>query len=326
MTTTGSGTLAAGRVVTQAELAAAATGAVVALLPCTAVLAQGPDAAAFLHGQLANDVTGLPVGGVNQSLSLNHKGHAVAEGSVLRTGKNEVRLALEGEAADRVLAGLREHIIFDQVTLELEPRTARVTLQGASAAKLLPLVPGKGEFASGTLGGAGVLAFARRRSAPGGFDLLVDADDVPVVLAELEHRGALVVDAAVIDALRVRALVPTAAGEGGDGVLPQEAGLEGSLSYRKGCYLGQEIMARIEARGNVRRSLVRLRLAAPVPSGSAVLHGGRSVGRVGSVVSIEGPPGPAPVVEALAVLRSDLPEDAQLEADGVAVCRYGNAG
>ena len=319
-----SSTATSGKVVTLAELSAAETGAVVARLPGAVVLAHGPDAAPFLHGQVANDVTGLPVGGVNQSLSLNHKGHAVAEGSVLRRAKDEVLLAIDDDGAAWVVESLKSHIIFDQVALEEQPDSAILTVQGVKAAEVLPEAPEPGAFKAVEVSGVPVVVLPRRRSAAGGFDLLVDAGSTQAVMAALEAAGALQVGAHVIDALRVRALVPTAGGEGGYGVLPQEAGLEGSLSYRKGCYLGQEIMARIEARGNLRRSLVRLELASQPGSVRQITREGRTVGVLGSSVLIESADGAAPVVEALAVLRNDLPDDAQLEVDGVAVCRLYN--
>lgn len=314
----------AGRVVRLEDLAAAAAGAVVARLPVMVVLAHGPDAAPFLHGQLANDVSGLQVGAVNLSLSLNHRGHAMAEGAVLRQAKTEVLLALDGEAHDPVLDSLRSHVIFDQVELEAQPGRALLTVQGAGAGALMPQAPEEGTFVATKLAGASVLVYRRRRSGPGGYDLLVDAADLAAVEAALAGAGARLVGAEVIDALRVQALLPTAAGEGGDGVLPQEAGLEGSLSYRKGCYLGQEIMARIEARGNLRRSLARLQLESAAVTAREVKLDGRTVGLLGTVVAVEDPDGGAPLVEALAVLRNDLPPEAQLEAGSVAVCRRYN--
>lgn len=307
--------------VTQAQLQAAEAGAVVAQLPATVVEATGSDAASFLHGQLANDVSGLQVGGVNRSLALNHRGHAEAEASVLRRGAQAFSLAVDGGGAQWLVPSLEGHIIFDDVKLRTVPDMALLSLQGAGARGCLPEAPVAGTFAEVQLGGASVVVVPRDRSAMGGFDLLVDANDVDTVLAALASAGATRVSAAVITALRIRGVVPAVDGEGGDGVLPQEAALEHALSYRKGCYLGQEIMARIEARGNLRRGLARLTLSA-APSGERQIKlDGRTVGVLGSVALVERPEGAAPVVEALAVLRADLPADAQLEVGGVVAVR-----
>lgn len=304
--------------VKQAVLQAAHSGALLAQLAAGVILVDGADAASFVHGQLANDVTGLPVGGVNQSLSLNHRGHALAEASVLRTGKQQVLLVVDDDRAQLVYDGLDSHIIFDQVKLERQPTLALLTLQGGGAAAILPQAPGAGTFAAVELAGASVTVYPRKRCAQGGFDMLVERGAVAAVMQALVGRGAVEAPAAAVDALRVMGAVPTAAGEAGDGVLPQEAGLEGSLSYRKGCYLGQEIMARIEARGNLRRSLVRLRLSgAPQFEGEqrAITALGRTVGRLGSVIELQDASG-ASTYQALAVLRNDLPAEAELLVGG----------
>ncbi len=310
-----------------AQLLAAEKGAVLARLPATVVRVHGADAAPFLHGQLANDVTGLKPGGVNQGLSLTHKGHAVAESSVLRRAAGDLLLVVDDQAGAWVVDSLESHIIVDQVTLDAPEASALLTLQGAGAAASLQALhgalPAQGEFVEFEVGGSPVLAYERRRSGWQGFDLVVPDGAAAALVSALVGAGAQEVDAAVVAALRVRALVATAAGEAGEGVLPQEAGLAGSLSYRKGCYLGQEIMARIEARGNLRRSLVHLELAGPAPSGQPITAGDRTVGRLGSVVGLMGPDG-AITYEALAVLRNDLPEDASLAIGGVAVCRVLN--
>jgi tRNA-modifying protein YgfZ len=105
-----------------------------------------------------------------------------------------------------------------------------------------------------------------------------------------------------------------AAAAEGEEALPQEAGLDDRVSYRKGCYLGQEIMARIEGRGTLRRGLARLRLdGAPLDAQArdVIDGGGRSVGRVGSAA-------PTPQGwQALAVLRLDVADGAALRALGV---------
>ena len=316
--------------VAAATLGAAASGALVARLPATALAAAGPDAPAFLHGQLANDVTGLPVGGAARSLHLNHRGHANAEASVLRRGASEFLVVVDDDRGAWVLESLESHVIFDQVTLAARPELALLTLQGAGAAAALPTAPEPGRIVALELAGAEVLAYPRRRSAHGGFDLLVEAERADAVLEALAGAGALAVAPAAIAALRVLGLTPTAAGEGGEGVLPQEAGLEDALSYRKGCYLGQEIMARIEARGNLRRGLARLGLSAvPAPGERDLRHEGRVVGRLGTVAQVAEEDGSTATL-ALAVVRNDLPEGAELEVGGAsaralpadAVARY----
>lgn len=289
----------------------------------TVMAVTGPDAAAFLHGQLANDVSGLLVGAARRSLYLNHKGHALAEVMVLRRGRAAFELVEEGGAVEWVRAELERHVVFDDVILGRPDEAALVTVQGEGAARPVTGVLGAEPGSDGGVttlevpGLGSVSAWARRRSVAGGFDLLAASGAERALLDALIAAGAAPASAGEIDLMRVRAGIALAPHDAGEGVLPQEAGLEEALSYRKGCYLGQEIMARVEARGNLRRVLVRVRLAAdPRTPGDRdgewreLRSGGRVVGRLGTVAAAAGG------WEALAVVRRDLAADAAIEAPG----------
>ena len=307
---------------TPQELTALSTDALLVALPDAGVLTlAGEDRVDFLHGQVANDVRGLPPGGTNTTLLLNHKGHALAQLRVLR-GEELIITLVEDGAIDLVEESLESHIIFDQVTLGRRPDLRAFTLQGGRAGEILTaalgpgVLPAPGHYSelAGAAGAAGrVLVVPARRSEAGGFDLLTEADDAAAITGALRAAGAAEGSRAALDLARVCAGIASAAGEGGEGVLPQEAGLEEYLSYRKGCYLGQEIMARIEARGNMRRGLSALRLDGPPQPGERdITLDGRRVGRLGTAALH---PAAGPV--ALAVLRNDLPEGAEVEVGGV---------
>ena len=277
----------------------------------------GPDAAPFLHGQLANDVSGLRPGETNRSLLLNHKGHALAEAQVFRLEERRLLLVVDDGLLDRVAETLERHVVFDEVELRRVPAAA-VTLQGSGAAATLwtalggAAAPADGAFAVLRHGGDQVLAYPTRRSEAGGFDLVaLGAPDAGALAAALAGAGAVDAGDAGLDAARVAAGVASAGREGGEGVLPQEAGLDRFVSFRKGCYLGQEIMARIAARGAVRRGLRRLELSAE-PRGRDVEAGGRVVGRLGTVARF-----PDGGLRALAVLRAEVEEGAAVSVGGV---------
>jgi folate-binding protein YgfZ len=113
---------------------------------------------------------------------------------------------------------------------------------------------------------------------------------------------------AALERLRILACTPRWGRELDDGILPAEAGLdERAISFTKGCYPGQEPVARLHARGHVNRSLRVLEIPGDaVSAGTLVSVDERSVGRVTS--SVEG--------VALAYVRTDLPEHAKLEVAG----------
>lgn len=279
--------------------------------------ATGPDRVDFLNGQLAHDVRTLPEGGSLRSLYLDVKGHALDEVRVQRRGR-DLHLAVEDGRAGTVLQRLAAHRVFDDVTLEdLGPVLRCITVQGPTAdevvTRALGVAPPSDDqsFVQVPFASADVLALRHRRSGPGGVDLYLLARDRSELRAALAAAGGVDGDLAALEASRVAAGLPRAAADAGPGVLPQEVGLDGAISTRKGCYLGQETMARIEARARLRRGLVRLRLdgspgSEPRP---AVLLDGREVGRLGSVAAH-----PDEGLVALAVARLDLPEDAPLRA------------
>jgi folate-binding protein YgfZ len=308
----------------EAEFAASQTGALLVPLPDAQRLRLGgADRVDFLHGQVSNDVRGLRPGATNRSLLLNHKGQALAEMSVLRRG-DHIDVVVEGGAVAVVEESLRRHIIFDQVELGgPEAPEAVLTLQGREAEAMLARAigaegPAEGSFLDhyfkGDFEGAPVTVWRSKRSSAGGFDLLTPGAMAEKVVLALLSAGATAGGRPALELARVSAGIASVAGEAGAGVLPQEAGLDALVSYRKGCYLGQEIMARIEARGNLRRRLGMLLLESqPAEAESVVRSDGRTVGRLGTVVRH-----PALGLVALAVLRSDLSEDSSLEVGGAA--------
>ncbi len=270
----------------------------------------GADRLEFLHGQLSNTVKGLKSGGFNESLMLNHKGHALAQMTVCRR-EDDLFVVVEDGAGQLVQEQLQRHIIFDQVKLEpMSQAISSLSLQGKLAAELIKKqfgdLPAQGQFSHFPFEGAKVLVHPSKRSFAAGFDLHVLAKDAHKLVAELTRQGAEKVDQEVVDLARVCAGIPKASSEAGEGVLPQEAGLEFAVSYTKGCYLGQEIMARIEARGNLRRGLVGLRLS-QMPSSKEIYAAGKAVGKLGKVVNH-----PEFGLIALAILRNDLNANASL--------------
>lgn len=286
----------------------------VPLLGSSVLRVTGADRLDFVHGQVSNDVKRLKPGEASEGLLLNHKGHALAGLRVLR--RDDLLVVVDGGAGAFVQKQLGDHIIFDAV--ELEPLGAIVlTLQGTSAADLIKNVfdadaPSGSTFATSPFQGRDVTIVPVRRSLSGGFDMIVPREVVELLFEAFTAAGAVAAGEKVLNVARVSAGIPAAEFEGGEGILPQEAGLEHAVSYTKGCYLGQEIMARIEARGKLRRSLQGLKLdKLPGSDDRDVVAAGKTVGRLGT--AIEHPDGCA---LALAVLRNDLEPETVLEAGG----------
>ncbi len=311
----------------------------VPLLTTTPLRVTGADRVAFLHGQLSNVVAGLAAGACAQALQLDARGRVVGDAD-LCVRRDDLFVAVHDARGAAVQASLEQHVVFDDVQVsDLGEALTAVTVQGAAAtevvARAFGVVPGAGGFVQVPFGAAAgdgatdasaeppsVLLLGRRRSAAGGVDVHVLVRQLAELARALLEAGADLAGERALTIMRVLAGVPSVAREAPDGALPQELGLTSAVSFAKGCYLGQEIMARIEARGAVKKGLARLRLERAAnpddEGGAAALEGrelrlgGREIGRVGSVVAL-----PDGALAGLAVLRTGLPVGADLEVVGV---------
>ena len=134
-----------------------------------------------------------------------------------------------------------------------------------------------------------------------GLDLIVAAGDVDAVLATLARAGAEPASEEAAEIVRVESGRPRFGAEMTTSTMPAEAGIEErAVSFTKGCYIGQETVARLHYRGKPNRHLRGLRLAAPAAAGDAVVAGEREVGTVGTAVVS---PAHGPI--ALAILRRE---------------------
>jgi hypothetical protein len=288
---------------------------VVPLLGHTALRVTGDDRHDFVHGQLTHEVNRLNVNSFSENLMLNHKGHALAQMRVFRR-EGDLFIAVEGGAGALVEHELRAHIVFDQVELQnLSSAITSFTVQGKTASRVIgnlemPL-PADNGFTQIPFADAKILLHPAKRTVYGGFDIHVLSRDAESLARYLLEQGATLAGEKALTISRIEAGIPLAETEAGDGVLPQEAGLEPLVSYAKGCYLGQEIMARIEARGNLRRMLKGLLLSS-MPDSRGIFLDSKNVGQLGAVAHH-----PSLGVIALAVLRNDIDPDAALKVSGV---------
>lgn len=247
--------------------------------PRAGVSVAGPDAASYLERMLSNSVLSLEPGGSCPALLLTAKGRVIAPLTVLRRGEDDFLLLTEPELGERVLAELVRFRLAAKAELELEPHTSFIVF--GAAADGIP-TRDYGEPAVEVLD-----------SPPAGEQLAAD---------ELEL-------------LRIRAGTPRFGREIDDRVLPAEAGLdEGWIDFGKGCYPGQEPVARLRYRGHANRGLRVLALErGELPAyDTEVLYEGRPVGRVTSVA--RGPEG----IVALAYVRAEVPLDAALTVGSAA--------
>jgi len=246
------------------------------------LLLTGAEARDFLQGQVSNDVERLADGQGCYAAFLTHKGKMLGDLRVLAT-RDALWIDTERPSLQELFNLLRRTRIGRDV--ELHKRTLErflLSLVGPGAARVVGSEPGEAEGAHvlGELGGAAL----RVIRTDAGLDLVGDAGDRDRVLAALEAAGGVAVPEAAAEVLRVEAGRPRYGLDLDDSVIPQEAGLnDRAVSFTKGCYVGQETVARLFYRGKPNRQLRGLRLSAPAAPGTPLRLGEREVGRLGSV-------------------------------------------
>ncbi len=250
----------------------------------------GSDRVTFLQGMLSNDVVKLAPGDGCQALLLNEQGRTVADLVVL---VGDDAIMLEGVASGLVAAraALERFIVADDVELisAAEHRTFAVLGRDAgSVLERLDLPVPAAPYAHGPAGLPETEASVVRVPSPGVGGFLLH---VPLAAAVrwwgrcCDEGGAVAAGIDAYESLRVESGVPWHGRDVTAETLALEAPYEAAISFRKGCYLGQEVMERVTARGHVNRKLVGVEMAedtVPLP-GAPLFAADREVGRVTSV-------------------------------------------
>lgn len=252
--------------------------------PTACLHVTGEDALSFLQGQFTQELRSSAPAPVAYGLWLNQKGKVLADSFVLREAADSVWIISFFSNAAVIRERLEAYVIADDVSIaDVTDGWSGVVVGGPEAEAWLAReaggVPAAGAFIREAGGG---LVFRGRRGSGVGFEWLrpVGAPSVP--------SGPVVVSPDDLERMRIAAGIPRVPADIGVGDLPNEGGLDaGAISYTKGCYLGQEVMARLKAMGTVRRRLVRVRAAGRTPPAvpCALLQGEKRVGELRSVAA-----------------------------------------
>jgi folate-binding protein YgfZ len=242
------------------------------------LLVSGLDAADYLQGQLTNDVEGLEPGEGAYAALLDRKGHLQGDMRVLRIAPDRYWIDTEAEARDRVHRHLDTYKIGRQVEIEeVGDEHAILSLIGPAAHEVASTGPLRGEHSHREEDGRRVVA------TDVGLDLIVAAESADAARAELLSAGAAEVSEHAAEILRVETGRPRFGAEMSEATMPAEAGIaERAVSFTKGCYIGQEPVARLHYKGRPNRHLRGLKLSAPARPGDPIRLADREVGRIGT--------------------------------------------
>jgi tRNA-modifying protein YgfZ len=237
------------------------------------VVVSGPDATTFLQSLLSQDLDPVAVGESTHALLLEPRGKLVVDLRAARVATDEWWCVCEGGFGPALAQGLTRFRI--RVKVEIDDRSAdlgALALRGPAALDIQakafdaaqPIAPVRSDWAG----------------VPG-VEFLGHPPALTALAAAFVEAGAVEIDAVAFEALRVEAGVPRQGYDIDESTIAQEALLErDAVSFTKGCFLGQELVCRIDSRGHVNRLLRRLRADAPLARGAVVVADDKEVGTI----------------------------------------------
>ena len=283
------------------------------------LLVRGRDAAAFVNGLTTNDLKGLVPGEAQHNLVCANKGKILHHVQVFALDGEQVVVVAEPGDLEAVAGHFRAFHIREELEIG-RVEMARVDLLGPAApAALEAVVPSAGRPKT-TFAGAPLLVARAPLGALAGFLALLPPGSAPALVEALQRQepNARLVGMEAFDEARIRQGIPRFGPDYGEDHLPAETGLYDHISFTKGCYVGQEIHARMHYRGHPNRQLAALAIpettAEGLAVGSEVFHEGQAVGPVTSLarLSAEG------TRRAIAMLRYPVVREAPPLAAGPA--------
>ena len=275
----------------------------------------GRDRLGLLQRMSTNELEGLAEGEARPTVLTTPVARMVDLLWVLNLGDRALMLTSPGqsEAVRRWLSG---YIFFnDDVRLQdANKEMGQLGVYGPGAARgVAALAPEAESLPEGRSLRRDALIILRGRPLAGdGFTLLGPAEELAQASEMVVSGGAVRAGEETYQVLRIEAGLPYIGHEISEEYIPLEAGLWSAVSFSKGCYIGQEIIARMESRGKLAKTLVGLKLDAPVTPGAEVFKGELRVGRVSSAAVS---PGAGPI--ALAFVKPQFAEPGtRLKVDG----------
>ena len=258
----------------------------------------GDDRAAFLHRINSNDVEGLKVGAGNYAMMLTNRGKIISDMKVCAFW-DAIGITTNAETTEILFEELDKYIIADDVNLEdCTDRTGVIALHGPRSIPLLQAglgidVTGLEEFHAICHEVEGRLIACIRSDETGeiGYELHVATESMgwlwDILLTKGRECDATPVGLTALNSLRIEAGIPRHGAELTDSVIPLEAELEHAVDFEKGCYIGQEIVARMKYRGHPNRLLRGLEVESDMPpaQNDLIFGDGKEIGWITSAVA-----------------------------------------
>ena len=257
----------------------------------------GADRAAYLHRIISNDVEGLSVGEGNYATILTNRGKIIADMKVY-VFEDSISIETNAETTLVLYQELDKYLIADDVTIEdFTERSGTVGVHGPQSAELLQEVCGFDvrdlpEYHNliDEVDGRRIVCVSSNETGEVGYNLCTTSESMEwlwdTILTKGRALGAAPVGLTALNSLRIEAGIPQFGAELDDSIFPGEAELERAISFEKGCYIGQEIVARMKYRGHPNRLLRGFEIASDIPpqSGARLFDEDKEIGWITSAV------------------------------------------
>lgn len=249
----------------------------------------GRDRTRWLNGMVSNNIRDLAAGNGVYALVLTPQGHIQADVYAFNRGES-LLVETDRPQAENLTRIFRKYIIMDQV--EIEDLSDKLTVFGIAGPRsgepLVSLGLGIGlstlQMADMTWNGTAMTLVRGDNPTFPNYEFWVPTEQAPSIRNALLQAGAVEVHDDTLETFRILCGIPKVGQDTREKTLPQETGQERALNFNKGCYIGQEIVERIRARGAVHRTFVGFEVEGTAPpAGTKIQSEGKDVGEITSI-------------------------------------------
>jgi folate-binding protein YgfZ len=278
---------------------------------------KGADRVRWLNGMVTNNIRDLAPGNGVYAFVLTPQGQIRGDLYAFNRGESLV-VEIERTQAETLLPLLRRYIIMDKV--EVEDLSDRIAVIGAVGPQSTQVLAALGlntselnplQFAELTWNAGPITLLRKDHPSVDSFEMWAPKEIASTILDALRQHGASEISDEALELFRVASGIPRINVDIREKTLPQETGQDRALNFNKGCYIGQEIVERIRARGSVHRAFAGFEVEGTAPEpGAKIQSDGKEVGGITSIAAL-----PTDKVIALGILRKEyLSSEKQLVA------------
>lgn len=250
----------------------------------------GRDRVRWLNGMVTNNIRDLAPGNGVYAFVLSAQGNILGDLYVFNRGESLIA-EIEREQAENVIQILRRYIIMDKVEVEdLSGKIAVIGVVGPKSGEVLAAIGLNAELnalQTADVAGKDVNVTLVRGDNPcvPSYELWIPEENVSVLNDALAQAGAESVGEEGLETFRILSGIPKVGQDIKERTLPQETGQDRALNFTKGCYIGQEIVERIRARGAVHRTFTGFEIEGEASAGTKIQSEGKDVGEITSVLA-----------------------------------------